>query len=435
MPWLLRRIHEGGLFRDLRFWLAVLALTTGILKILIIPYPWPELPPTAYASTPVEDGKLGFVFDEAHYVPAARKMLMGQAANNEHPPLSKVLIMLGMLILGDNPYGWRTLITLCGAASIYLLGLLAYELTGNAKLSFISALLFALDVSSFNLSSMAILDAPALMFSLLGAFLFLRRRLVLSGISFGLALLSKASTLLILVAILVYALLEKVCSSADLRSAFKEWTPTIEKVGLVAAAVMLAGLAVYDYGYGAFSTPFGHLDYILSYHSSLVFSEGDVVNMPLTWTNPFDQFPKIPYFVVSVKVNGKEYHPIAYYGMQTPLWWTTWAVAAFCVYHAYLELRRGLFPRTELFVLCWFMFSYLVYFPLAHLLRRWVYPFYFCMTVPLIAVGLPKILEGDKFSEGILYGLLIVQALWFLIYFPVKPMWLIDFLSLFGAPV
>ncbi len=420
----------------LRLWLAAIALTILILKLLIIPYPWPDLQPSDCVTPPFNGGDCGFVFDEAHYIPAVRKMMWGEAANNEHPPLSKALMMFGMVLLGDNPYGWRIFITLTGAASVYLIGLLSYELTRSFKASMIASAFLGFDITSFNLSSIAMLDAPALMFSILGALLFFRRRLILSGVALGLAMLSKTSTPFVIAGILLYELLKDAHESEDVRSALKKWIKVFEKVGFTAAVVLLIGLAVYDYSYGAFSTPFEHLDYILSYHSSLTFSENDEVYLPLSWTNPLFPFPKRAYYVVSVTVDHQEtYHPIAYYGMQTPLWWMTWVVVVFSFYLAYTELREGDFPRLELFILCWFALNYLTFFPLAYVLHRWVYPFYFYMTVPVIAIGLPEILRGDRFSEGVLYGLLIIQIAWFFVYFPVKPQWFIDFLLRVGAPV
>lgn len=63
-------------------------------------------------------------FDEAHYVPAARKMIETQEiVIKEHPPLGVQLIASGILIFGDNPYGWRFFSALAG--SFLLLGLLA----------------------------------------------------------------------------------------------------------------------------------------------------------------------------------------------------------------------------------------------------------------------------------------------------------------------
>ena len=421
--------------RELRIWLIALTAIILILKILIIPYPWPELPPEKCIQPPIEGGKCGFIFDEAHYIPAVRKMLRGEAANNEHPPLSKALMMLGILVFGDNPYGWRTLITLCGAISVYLVGILAYELTKSFRVSVISAALFGFDITSFNLSSIAMLDAPALTFCLLGAILYLRRRLILSGLAFGLAMLSKTSAPLALLAILLYEFMRSLHETRSFKGALRSWLKVVERVGFVALLVFVLGLAVYDYGYNAFSTPFEHIAYILTYHSSLTFSEGDVVDMPLSWTNPIFQFPRRSYYVVGVNVDhAKSYHPIAYYGMQTPLWWMTWAVFGFSAYFAHEKLKGESFPKLEIFMLSWFFSNYLIYFPLAYILHRWVYPFYFYTTVPVIAISFSSMLQGDRISEAVLYIILAAQICWFLGFFPVKPLWFIDFLLWIGAP-
>ncbi|MEM1945263.1 MAG: hypothetical protein QXX57_05955, partial [Nitrososphaerota archaeon] len=81
------------------------ALILFILRMLIVSYPSPSLPPEQCIEQPKSE--CGFIFDEYYYVPAARKLLAGVAVNNEHPPLSKLLIALGIRLLGDNPMGWR----------------------------------------------------------------------------------------------------------------------------------------------------------------------------------------------------------------------------------------------------------------------------------------------------------------------------------------
>ncbi len=421
--------------RRLKAWLIGITLIILVFKLLIIPHPWPELTPESCTSPPIDGARCGLIFDEAHYIPAVRKMLNGEAANNEHPPLSKVLMMLGIMIFGDNPYGWRTLITICGAASVYLIGLLAYALTKSFRASVIAAALLGFDITSFNLSSIAMLDSPALAFSLLGAYLYLRRKLILSGFSLGLALLSKLSTAFILLAILLYDLARASYERASFREVMGSWVNVIERVCFTSVIILIVGLATYDYAYGAFQTPFEHLDFILNYHSMLTFSENDIVDMPLSWTNPVFQFPRASYFVVSVQVDSlKAYHPIAYYGMQTPLWWMTWIVFVFAIYLACAKIRAGEFPDLELFTLCWLFTNYLIYFPLAHILHRWVYSFYFYNSVPIIAVAISKLLEGEKGSEIILYFLLAGQLCFFLYFFPVKPQWFIDFLLWLNLP-
>jgi dolichyl-phosphate-mannose--protein O-mannosyl transferase len=50
------------------------------------------------------DGSM--IFDEAHYVPASVATMNGVAANAEHPPLSKIIAAGGIMLLGNNWFGW-----------------------------------------------------------------------------------------------------------------------------------------------------------------------------------------------------------------------------------------------------------------------------------------------------------------------------------------
>lgn len=76
-------------------------------------------------------GKL--VFDEVHYVPAARALwaLYGPI-NTEHPLLGKLFIGLGISLFGDGPLGWRALSTV--AASAVVGGVFALLWLGTRRL-------------------------------------------------------------------------------------------------------------------------------------------------------------------------------------------------------------------------------------------------------------------------------------------------------------
>ncbi|MEM2992102.1 MAG: hypothetical protein QW467_02360, partial [Candidatus Caldarchaeum sp.] len=87
---------------DQKLAIAVFIILLG-LRLMIINSPSPEVK-VVDGETRVEGG---LVFDEAHYVPAVRKLLRGESVNHEHPPLSKLLIAASMLVFGDNPLGWR----------------------------------------------------------------------------------------------------------------------------------------------------------------------------------------------------------------------------------------------------------------------------------------------------------------------------------------
>ena len=99
------------------------------------------------------------VFDEVHYVPAARTLLaLDGPANTEHPLLAKTLIAAGIAIWGDNPVGWRALSTL--AASAVVAGVFAVTWMGTRRLrtAAVAALLAILNFTVFVQARIAMLD-------------------------------------------------------------------------------------------------------------------------------------------------------------------------------------------------------------------------------------------------------------------------------------
>lgn len=70
------------------------------------------------------------VFDEHHFVKNARNYLGARSDWNDHPPLGKLLIAVGMLVDGDDSTGWRLVPLTFGVvltALAYLLGAAAYS--------------------------------------------------------------------------------------------------------------------------------------------------------------------------------------------------------------------------------------------------------------------------------------------------------------------
>jgi dolichyl-phosphate-mannose--protein O-mannosyl transferase len=152
-----------------------------------------------------------FVFDEVHYVLAARQMLepvMPQPMLNPmHPPLAKQLIALSIHTFGDGPLAWRYPSVLFGSlaiVAIYLCGLALFSAQGPAVAS---ALLSFFNQMVFVQSRIAMLDIYSLAFSLFGVAAFMHgfrqsrphRAFALAGFAFGLAAACKWSGLFPLV--------------------------------------------------------------------------------------------------------------------------------------------------------------------------------------------------------------------------------------------
>ncbi|MBR1155374.1 phospholipid carrier-dependent glycosyltransferase [Bradyrhizobium sp. JYMT SZCCT0428] len=151
-----------------------------------------------------------FYFDEVHYVPAARQMLLPvmpqPMLNPMHPPLAKQFIALSIHTFGDVPLGWRYPAVLAGALAIvavYLCGLALFAAQGPA---IAASLLAFFNQMLFVQSRIAMLDIFALTFSLfaIAAFMhgFRQQRphlwFALTGLCCGFAIGCKWSGLFVL---------------------------------------------------------------------------------------------------------------------------------------------------------------------------------------------------------------------------------------------
>lgn len=148
-----------------------------------------------------------FVFDEVHYVPAARQMLAPAISkpvlNPMHPPLAKELMALSIASLGDNALGWRYPAALFGALSIAAVYLCGLALFGGQGPAMAAALIAFFNQMIFVQSRIAMLDIFALALGLLGTAAFLHgfqrerphRLFALAGLFFGLAAACKWSGL------------------------------------------------------------------------------------------------------------------------------------------------------------------------------------------------------------------------------------------------
>ncbi|WP_299108543.1 glycosyltransferase family 39 protein [uncultured Bradyrhizobium sp.] len=100
------------------------------------------------------------MFDEVHYVPAARVLIeLSHPVNIEHPMLGKLLIALGMLIFGDNPIGWRAMSVLAGALTIVGVYTFTWFLMRATRAALFAALFAMLGQLVFIQARIGMLDA------------------------------------------------------------------------------------------------------------------------------------------------------------------------------------------------------------------------------------------------------------------------------------
>ena len=99
------------------------------------------------------------VFDEIHYVGAARVMrTLSHATNIEHPLMGKMLIAVGMMLFGDNALGWRAFSTVAGTAVVVGVFSILWLLFSRLRTAAFGAVLVILNFTVFIQARIAMLD-------------------------------------------------------------------------------------------------------------------------------------------------------------------------------------------------------------------------------------------------------------------------------------
>lgn len=145
------------------------------------------------------------VFDETHYVTAANYLLrLNGPLNIEHPLLGKEIIALGIILFGDNSFGWRFFSTIAATAVVMGVFAIGWLVIGRVRPAAFAALFAILNFTVFIQARIAMLDGFMAAFTVTGiaALIWgmqtppeqparLWRRLALAGVLFGLAVGAK----------------------------------------------------------------------------------------------------------------------------------------------------------------------------------------------------------------------------------------------------
>jgi Gpi18-like mannosyltransferase len=120
------------------------------------------------------------VFDEIYFARAADEYLRNMRIyENTHPPLSKLLVTLSVLLFGglghgDNSYGWRFLDVVFGALVVMLLYAFAKRITRSSLFATVAAGFLLLDGMHFVQSRIATPEGFVILFSLAAVYAFYR---------------------------------------------------------------------------------------------------------------------------------------------------------------------------------------------------------------------------------------------------------------------
>lgn len=170
--------------RSWPFWAGVLAV------VALVVFGWRLGQPTI------------LLFDETHYVPAARALLdFDRNTNIEHPLLAKTLIAAGIHVFGDTPLGWRMASLIMGVVCVVNVGWIAHMLTKTPLVGAVAGGLTIINFFVFIHARIAMLDMTMAGTFAAGLALFISAartdaravvwRLLAAGVMFGLAAGSK----------------------------------------------------------------------------------------------------------------------------------------------------------------------------------------------------------------------------------------------------
>lgn len=163
-----------------------------------------------------------YIVDEVHYVSASKlllkeffpnrlwnwtykippKYVIVNYLNLEHPPLGKYIIILSLILLGDNPISWRIPGIIMGTCIL----LLAYSIgkkLGNELTGIIAAIAVFFDPMISSMSKVAMLDIYLAFFTVLTFYLLIvKENTILASIVIGLALSVKLNGIIPLIVVL-----------------------------------------------------------------------------------------------------------------------------------------------------------------------------------------------------------------------------------------
>jgi len=150
------------------------------------------------------------MFDEVHYVPAARMLLAGRRANPEHPMVAKEAIALAIRLLGDAPWVWRVPSAVMGPVGLWAFARTLWLASGRRFATVAGTVLLAVDFTWFIQSRIAMLDMVMAAMALVmlwqvmaavraGGVARARGHLAVAGLAMGLSLGAKWSAAPVLV--------------------------------------------------------------------------------------------------------------------------------------------------------------------------------------------------------------------------------------------
>lgn len=394
-----------------------------------------DFPPSYKSST---------YFDEIYFIRTAHEFILHkQPFEWTHPPLGKLIITTGILIFGFNPFGWRIMGLIIGAAMIPLMYIFGKRLFKSRIGAFTSAFLMTFDGMHLVLSRIGMVDIFLVFFIILMYYFFYTyyegdlfkegktasKSLLLSGLFFGLSVSVKWTALYSFLGICLLFAHVKICEYSEYTNCESVWelpskvkgifeTDFLRRYFFPHMSAIIIALAASFLLYLVFYTPFylvpgpGHglvdvfkyQGYMYSYHSNL--------NATHPFSSPWWTWPLIlkpVWFYVGDK--SPSVSTISLMG-NPGIWW----VSIPCLFYVGLNAIKK--NKNAIFIVTAFLVQYIPYV----LIPRILFIYHFFPNVPFMCFGIAFCADrlwDKKWGKLVVVAYLILVAYLFLSFYPI----------------
>ena len=368
-------------------------------------------------------------FDEIYHGRTAFEQLQGYSIyETTHPPLGKILISLGIQLLGMTPFGWRVVGAVCGVAMIPVIYLLVFALTKNRLCGTVAAALTACDFMHITQTRIATVDTYVVLFMLL-TFLFMAYYhntpfgskkewlyLFLSGIFMGCAVASKWNGAYPMAGLAIFFFISLVCKYRSSENTPFRKKHTALTVLLCFVFFVAVPLAIYAASFipvihaadlkDYFAQLWNYQVHMFNYHSKLE-AEHFFSSMWYSW--PFSIKP----IWYAISESGGMVSSISAFG--NPVIWVFTPFAALYVLIAGIKERK----LPYLMVALGYLASYLPWVMVSRLC--FIYHYFPCAMfgIAAVAIAIKDIIAAKPAFRKTVYLYIGVCAVMFLLFLPV----------------
>ncbi len=334
-----------------------------------------------------------------------------------HPPLAKLTQAGGILIFGENSFGWRISSVLFGVGVTWATFMVAYEFTKSRKVALLAAFLVSIDGLILAQSRIAMNDIHVTFFILLSVLFYAKWKasppkislLLLTGLFTGLAMASKWSGVFLLgifgldqlISLIAKFIKNKKLPSFDLLSNF---FICFVSLPLLIYFLSFAQFFIQGHSWRQFET----LHYkILNYQTTLKATHPRQ-STPIQWA--LDARPVWMYTASPSEETTKNIYnlgnPFIFWGGLLALLWLTYKIVK---------------TKNNNYLLL--LFAYLLVWTPWLLSPRIMFFYHYTPAVPflviILAIGLVSLISSKiKIFKYVVYFFVFLCFLWFLVFYP-----------------